>query len=165
MNKEILNVANIVTSFRLIGAIIIIFLEPLTMGFFIVYTICGITDGIDGTIARKCGTDGSFGAKLDSAADLVFYAVMIIKMFPYLLQVLPLWVWGLMIITVIMRIVMYLRGAFKEKEFIARHTYMNKIVGALVFLVPYVMLLDCKKWVFPGTVIMAFIAAVDEGRR
>lgn len=165
MNKEILNAANIVTSFRLIGAIIILFLEPLTASFFIVYTLCGVTDGIDGTIARKCGTASPFGAKLDSASDLVFYTVMLIKMFPYLLQVLPLWVWVLLIFTVVIRIIMYAVGAFKQREFVARHTYMNKVVGALVFLVPYIMLLECKKWVFPGIVIMAFIAAIDENRR
>ena len=32
---------------------------------------CGLTDMIDGTVARKTGSDSKFGARLDTVADFV----------------------------------------------------------------------------------------------
>lgn len=48
---------------------------------------------LDGTIARATNSTSEFGARLDSISDLIFYAVMIVKFFPILLEVLPVWMW------------------------------------------------------------------------
>ena len=91
--KEVLNVANAVTSLRLFGAIAMIFIEPLSAAFYAVYTICGLSDGIDGTIARKMGTSSEFGARLDRVSDILFYLVMFIKLMPVLWTTMPMWIW------------------------------------------------------------------------
>ena len=52
--------------------------------FFAIYALTGLTDVLDGWIARKMGSASQFGAKLDSVADLIFYAVMLIMIFPIL---------------------------------------------------------------------------------
>ena len=55
---------------------------------FIVYSVCGVSDVVDGTLARLTGSESSFGAKLDSIADILFYGVMILRLFPLLCQTL-----------------------------------------------------------------------------
>lgn len=57
--------------------------------FFCFYTFAGITDVLDGFIARRTNTESDKGARLDSIADLMFYTVMIIRLFPVLYKVLP----------------------------------------------------------------------------
>ena len=65
--------ANIITACRIVCSAVLLFLPALSPAFYTVYLIGGFTDMIDGTIARKMGTESAFGAKLDSAAD--FYAL------------------------------------------------------------------------------------------
>ena len=63
---------NYITALRMVGSVCLIFIRPLSPLFFGVYTLAGITDALDGYIARKTHTASAFGAKLDSAADLLF---------------------------------------------------------------------------------------------
>ena len=72
-----------VTCIRLIGCIALIFLKVPEVAFYIVYTACGVTDAIDGMLARGLKIVSPFGSFLDSIADLSFYTVMIIKIFPW----------------------------------------------------------------------------------
>ena len=88
IKKEYITVPNAITFSRLVGAILLIFLKPLDLGFFIIYTIAGISDAIDGYVARKMGGETDFGSKLDSVADLAFYTVMMIKILPVLVRLL-----------------------------------------------------------------------------
>lgn len=81
--KHRLNIADIITLFRIAGTLSLIFLRPFSAGFFSVYALTGLTDVLDGWIARKTETASAFGARLDSIADLLFYAVAQFKlMFP-----------------------------------------------------------------------------------
>ena len=84
---------NYITFCRIIGSILLLFLKPFSIAFFAIYSICGISDLLDGYIARSTKTTSEFGAKLDSIADLSFYAVMFLKIFPTLIDTLPLWLW------------------------------------------------------------------------
>lgn len=78
------NAPNFITFLRIIGALWLCFIRPFTTAFYVVYTICGISDMLDGWVARMTGSAGEFGAKLDSIADLLFYSVMLLRIFPAL---------------------------------------------------------------------------------
>ena len=71
--KKLLTLPNFLTALRIAGAACLLFITPLSPAFFIVYTFCGISDVLDGVIARASHSTTEFGAKLDSAADLLFY--------------------------------------------------------------------------------------------
>ena len=92
-NKHRLNVADIITLLRIFGTVLLLLFKPLTPGFFCVYALTGLTDVLDGWIARKTKTAGEFGARLDSIADLLFYTVMLIRLLPVLLSKLPNEIW------------------------------------------------------------------------
>ena len=46
------------------------------------YLICGFTDMVDGTIARRTNTVSKFGANLDTIADMTFLTVSLFKILP-----------------------------------------------------------------------------------
>ena len=87
------NAADAVTMLRMVGTLCLAFVEPETLGFFAVYTITGLTDVLDGWFARKTGTESDFGAKLDSIADLLFYTIMLIRLFPVVWEAFPARIW------------------------------------------------------------------------
>lgn len=97
----------------------------------------GITDMIDGRIARKTNTESKVGAMLDSVADALFLAVVWIKLIPVIIKVLPGWVLWASIIIAGIRFLTYAIGALKYHKLAALHTIMNKITGAALFGVPY----------------------------
>ena len=79
MLKKYINASNCITFVRIIGSVVLIFLTAFSPEFYIIYSVCGVSDAVDGSVARKCNTTSEFGARLDSVADIVFYAVMLIK--------------------------------------------------------------------------------------
>ena len=87
------NAADAVTMLRMVGTLGLAFLNPGTLWFFAVYTITGLTDVLDGWLARKTGTESDFGAKLDSIADLLFYTIMLIRLFPVVWEAFPARIW------------------------------------------------------------------------
>ena len=155
-------IPNYITALRIIGTVLLIFIKPLSSLFYIVYTICGISDALDGFIARRTETATDFGARLDSIADLLFYAVMLIKIFPILLLRLPTEIWYIVSATVIIRLISYILAAVKYHRFAALHTYMNKFTGLLVFTVPYVLSFSVSTAFCFITTVVAGIASLEE---
>lgn len=136
-----MNLSNCITAARMIGTLCLIPVQPLSPAFYGLYTLTGLTDVLDGWIARKMGNASELGAKLDSIADLIFYAVMLIKTFPILWIRLPVEIWYAVAMVLLLRLSAYLAAAIKYRRFASLHTYMNKLTGAAVFCVPYVIAL------------------------
>lgn len=78
--------ANIITLTRIIFSISLPFIKKNNLLFLLLYTICGLTDILDGYIARKTKTESSFGAKFDTIADLIFFIIIFIVMFDIILK-------------------------------------------------------------------------------
>ncbi|MBQ6866890.1 MAG: CDP-alcohol phosphatidyltransferase family protein, partial [Clostridia bacterium] len=64
--------ANLITILRILASAALLFCPALSPAFFAVYIFAGVTDMLDGFVARRTGTASDFGAKLDTAADLIF---------------------------------------------------------------------------------------------
>ena len=131
--------ANFVTLLRIAGTLGLIILRPMSPLFFCVYTAAGLTDALDGWLARKTGTASAFGAKLDSIADLLFYAVMLIRLFPVLWRMLPVPLWYAVGGVLLLRLAAYCAAAVKYHRFASLHTWLNKLTGGAVFLLPYML--------------------------
>ena len=69
------NEADTVTSIRMAASFFLLFLPLKSIWFLVIYTFAGLTDVLDGWIARKTGSASEFGAKLDSVSDLLFYGI------------------------------------------------------------------------------------------
>ena len=139
MNKQIFNIPNGITLLRMAGTLCLLFLRPLTPLFFVLYTFTDLTDVLDGWTARRMGAVSELGAKLDSMADLAFYAVVLIKLVPILWGMVPAEIWYAVTAILVLRLSSYLVAAVKYRKFASLHTYLNKLTGAVVFLIPYLL--------------------------
>lgn len=87
------HIANAITGSRILFALLMLFFPVFSLEFYALYLLAGISDMVDGTIARKTGGVSDFGARLDTAADMVFAAVSLMKFLPALPIPVWLWVW------------------------------------------------------------------------
>ncbi len=155
---------NIITSFRILGTLVLFFLEPLSPAFYIIYTLAGISDVLDGCIARGFHLTSDLGARLDSIADILFYAVMLFKIFPVLWALLPIGIWIALACVLLIRLASYIVGAIKYHRFVSIHTYLNKITGLSVFAAPYfIQLPETIAVILCGTVCgIGGVASLEE---
>ena len=96
------NAADTITAVRMAASLILLIFPLRSAWFLAVYTLAGLTDALDGWVARKAGTASEFGARLDSIADLFFYAVLFLKIFPILK--LPVGIWCGVIVVLLLRV-------------------------------------------------------------
>jgi len=118
----------------MVGAVSLLLIEPLTVIFYAIYLLCGVSDIVDGYIARKTNTVSKAGAALDSVADLILVIVMLVIF-------IPLFSWGLWLlcwiaIIAIIRFVSLGIGIAKRHGVMFLHTYANKATGIALFCSP-----------------------------
>lgn len=139
-NWFIRNIPNMITTIRYIAAVVLIFLPFPSLAFYLVYGICGLSDAIDGFVAKKFRLESKFGTIYDSVGDLLFYTVMGIKIFPTLLRLfIPLY-WVFIIVPTVLHIIAYIICAIKFHKFASLHTYANKALGLIVFFFPFALI-------------------------
>ena len=115
---------------------------------------------IDGTIARKTGAVSKFGAKLDTASDLVFLLVCGVKILP-LLRI-PVWLWAWIIMIALVKILNMTLVFIRKKELISIHSVLNKITGFALFLLPLVLNLVPTTYSVATICVLASIATIHE---
>ena len=76
---------------RIVLCLPLLLVDAMTLPFWILYLIAGLTDMVDGFLARRWGVESKFGARLDSLADFVFVLVVGYKLFPWLKLPASLW--------------------------------------------------------------------------
>ena len=155
------HIANIITGCRIIGSIQLLFFPAFSLAFYITYLICGFSDMIDGTIARKTNSTSELGDKIDTVADFIFVTVSLIKILPTINIPKWLWIWG--VIIAIIKLGNIIWGYVSKKQFIALHTMMNKITGLLLFILPLTLSFVEVKYSSIVVCSIATFAAIQEG--
>ena len=154
------HIANILTFCRILGGILLLLIPVFSWAFYILYLICGFTDMIDGTIARKTNTASKFGSQLDTIADLVFIVVSIIKLLPKILLPNFLWIWSGVIAMI--KIGNILWEYLSKKQFLSLHTIMNKAPGLFLFLFPLTITFVELKYTAIFVCTIATFSAIQE---
>ena len=164
MNKKAIvdNIPNFITCLRIIGTMCLWFIEPFSATFFVVYTLAGVSDAVDGIVARTMNTTSELGTKLDSIADLMFYFTTTIRVFPVLWAELPVWLWYGVGIIVVLRVVSYVLAAIKYHRFATLHTYMNKVAGFMWFTVPYAIWMQWTVGICIALFVVSAIGSIEE---
>ena len=153
--------ANGITFCRILLSVALLFLMPLSLPFYAVYLAAGLTDMIDGTVARRMHSVSAFGAKLDTTADLVFVAVCLYRLLPVF--ALPTWLWIWIAGIAGIKSINLLVGAVRRKTFVAVHSVLNKVTGALLFLLPLTLKIVDIRCSAALLCAVATVAAVREG--
>ena len=131
------------------------------MPFWVLYVIAGMTDMLDGFLARQWGVETKFGARLDSLADLIFVLAVGYKLFPWLK--LPAALWMMMGLIAMVKIVNAISAYVIKHRIEFLHTKANKLTGFLLFI--GVMAVGQSYFVPVAWVIacIALFAAIQEG--
>ena len=153
--------ANCITAVRIVCSIALLFFPAFSPAFYVLYITAGISDMIDGTVARKTGTAGEFGSKLDTAADFVLVCCCLIKLIPVLH--IPTWLVIWIIVIAVIKTINLISGYVMRNEIVVLHTAMNKLTGILLFVLP--LTVSCFDLRYSGALVCAAatFAAVQEG--
>ena len=154
------HLANIITCLRIIGSVVLLFLDAASFPFYITYLLCGFSDMIDGTVARKTNAVSSFGSKLDTVADIVFMAACAVKVLPMIH--LPVWLWIWIAVIAIIKFANVVMGFVRRKELVDYHTVLNKLTGSFLFILPFTLQFIEPTYSFAVVCTIATIAAIQE---
>jgi len=155
-------IPNVITTLRIFGTASLLFIKPLSIWFYIVYVFSGLTDILDGYIARKFNFISKLGQKLDSAADLIFYSVVIIRILPILIKELPHEIWFAVAFILLVRFIIYMVSAIKYHSFISTHSVINKITSFCVFAIPFLIRLPMVGVTFWTISVFGILGSMHE---
>jgi CDP-diacylglycerol--glycerol-3-phosphate 3-phosphatidyltransferase len=153
--------ANIITIVRILCSIAILFCPVFSVAFYSLYITAGLTDMIDGWVARKTNTVSEFGAKLDTVADFVFVVVCLVKLLP--IMDFPSWLYIWIGVIALIKIINIVSGYVIQKQFVAIHSLMNKVTGLLLFILPLTLSFINLRYSAVVVCLVATFAAIQEG--
>ena len=141
----------------------LLLVDAMTKPFWVLYLIAGLTDMLDGFLARRWGVESKFGARLDSLADFVFVLAVGYKLFPWLK--LPTALWILIGLIALVKVSNAVNSYVVEHRIQFQHTKANKLTGFLLFI--GMMAIGQSYFVPVAWVIacIALFAAIHEGRK
>ena len=154
-------IANTITCCRILFSILMLFFPAFSGSFYACYIIAGITDMIDGTVARKLGTSSQFGEKLDTVADFVFAAAALFKLLLVMKISMTIWIWTGLI--AVIKLINIISGFVVQKRFVTVHSLANKITGAVLFALPLTLSLIDVSYSAIFVCLAATFAAIQEG--
>ncbi|RAP45270.1 MAG: hypothetical protein BZ135_06295 [Methanosphaera sp. rholeuAM6] len=154
------NLANYISLSRIALSVLMLFTQPLSLPFFTIFIICGASDILDGLIARHYRLSTDFGAKLDSIADILFFISLITVLIPILNLNSSTVLW--IIIIFLIRMSSIFIGFKKHEKLVMVHTILNKLTGACIILLPFLLLLIPTKTIIVILCIIATLASLEE---
>ncbi len=127
-------IPNILSGSRVIAAVILLFLNQFSNTFIYIYIFCGITDLLDGPIARKLNIESMVGTVLDTTGDFITYIAMakIIVM----QKIVPLWAYIWMLCALTSLLVGGYIAKVRFNKFYMVHSLFSKIFGVVLFFLP-----------------------------
>ena len=124
---------------RLILAFVLLLTEPLSLTFLSIYLVCGLTDMLDGLVARRFDACSEHGHTIDSVSDVVLVIILLYCVIPVVSWDAWMVVW---IVTIaVVRIIAFGIGSVRYGRPAFVHTYLNKVAGVLLFLTPFLLVI------------------------
>lgn len=134
---NIKRIPNLITIGRIIFSVLLVFVKPFSIEFYIIYLIAILSDMIDGFLARKFKVTSLFGSKLDSIADFILFLVIwtsIISSVAFSKMY-----WFSFIAVLCLRIISLIICYIKFHHMAILHSYMNKFVGFMCIAIPFII--------------------------
>ena len=117
---------------RIVLCLPLLLVDAMTIPFWVIYLIAGLTDMLDGFLARRWGVESKFGGRLDSLADFVFVIAVGYKLFPWLK--LPAALWMMIGLIALVKMVNAICSYVVKHKIEFQHTKVNKLTGFLLFI-------------------------------
>ena len=125
-------IPNLLSMSRIVLCLPLLLVDAMTLPFWVLYLIAGLTDMLDGFLARRWGMESKFGARLDNLADFVFVLAVGYKLFPWLN--LPATLWMMIGLIAIVKMFNAICSYVVKHRIEYLHTKANKLTGFLLFV-------------------------------
>lgn len=158
--NAIKGIPNCITIVRIFGAASLLLVTPFSAPFFFLYFLCGISDVLDGYLARKLNACSKSGQVLDSISDLIFIGIVLLIFIPILNLAMPLICWIAVIAAV--RLISMIVGFAKYRRLAFLHTYANKATGIVLFFLPFLISVFGNETAAAIVCCIASISAAEE---
>ena len=112
---------------------------PRSTGFYTIYILCGLSDMLDGPIARRLRCESESGARLDSLADFIFFAAATLRLLPEFAHRVPPLVWAGAAVVLILRLTGCIAARMRGQSLAPPHARLNRITGFLLFALPLLL--------------------------
>ncbi|HZJ57994.1 MAG TPA: CDP-diacylglycerol--glycerol-3-phosphate 3-phosphatidyltransferase [Clostridia bacterium] len=163
-----MNIPNILTSLRfcLVGVFIYIFYNPNIEGNLkwgiIIFIIAGITDVLDGYIARKYDMITKWGKLMDPLADKLMLIVVLVSL--YTVDLVPL----IVIIVVLAKELLMVLGAifiYRNRHTVVQSNFVGKASSAAFYvaIVALVLNIPYAFHILGAAVILTLVALIQYG--
>ena len=131
--------------------------------FLIMFIIIGVTDKLDGTLARYLNQTTALGAKLDTIADMVFYPLIALWLYRFESGVVGEW-WNLIYFLLALYFFKMVTGKIKFGYVPAFHTIGAKTFSASLYFFMIAAILDpsLAKSIFPVLCVIGYINQLEE---
>jgi len=156
------SLANCISFSRILLAFALLLVPPLGLSYISIYLVCGITDILDGYAARKTNTVSKLGAKIDSIADLVMAAAILISLYPIIKTIISAEIILWIVIIAVIRFLSIIVVLIKYKTFEILHTYGNKLTGLLLLIFPLSLTLGQSNAFVYIICVTATLSALEE---
>ena len=146
---------------RIVLCLPLLIVDAMTVPFWVIYLIAGLTDMLDGFLARRWGVESKLGARLDSLADFVFVIAVGYKLFPWLK--LPTALWMMIGLIALIKVINAISSFVVKHRIAFLHTKANKLTGFLLFIG---MMAIGQSYFVPvawAIACIALFAAIQEG--
>ena len=124
---------NAITLSRIVLAISLIVIPPLTPVSIFIFILAGVSDMVDGFLARNIkGAHSELGAELDSMADMLMVVVTVFFIMPAM-NLWP-WLWYGILVALGFKLMSAVPGILKHRKVFFLHTISNKVLAMLLFM-------------------------------
>jgi CDP-diacylglycerol--glycerol-3-phosphate 3-phosphatidyltransferase len=159
--EAIRHLPNLLSLLRLVLSLPLVLMPPHSPVFYAIYIYCGLSDAIDGPLARRLGVDDATGALMDSLADFAFFlAILAILIRAFSVELAP-WLPGILII-VLFRATTLIVTTLRTGTPFFIHTLANKAAGVAVFLLPPLMALGLRAVAIIPVLAVCILSALEE---
>lgn len=137
--------------------------EQARLFFLILFIAIGVTDKLDGTIARYLNQTTALGAKLDTIADMIFYPLIALWLYRFEKGVVGDW-WYLIYLLIILFSFKLIAGKIKFGYIPAFHTIGAKTFSASLYFFMIISMLkpDLAESLFPALCIIGYVNQIEE---
>lgn len=129
---------NILSASRGVAALTMLFIPVFSLEFWVLYCWGGISDMIDGPIARKMKAKNELGSRIDSIADFMFVTCSAVLIIPSM--DLPIWIWLWTAAIGLIKIVGIVIESCRRRKLNIQHSLSNKLTGILLFCLPFAII-------------------------
>jgi len=161
MRRGARNIPNILSLSRIVLSFGMFFVAQKPRVLFWVIVVCGITDALDGFLARRLHCESDLGARLDSLGDLLFFSALVLYVVRYQMDAIQKYLLGIYAIFLIKTISLVV-CTIKNHTTYSLHTYGNKLTGILVVVSICLILLTGDGMFTAVLVVIGILSAIEE---